>query len=85
MNTGVNLKYMRECLGITQKELAQRSCLNLRTIQNYEQGVNDIGKASFNKLIKIALALECNIEDILPPCPMFKNYFEKRLDNSIRK
>ena len=78
MNTGANLKYMRECLGITQKELAQRSCLNLRTIQNYEQGVNDIGKASFNKLIKIALALECNIEDILPPCPAFKNYFEKK-------
>lgn len=68
MNTGANLKYMRECLGITQKELAQRSSLNLRTIQNYEQGVNDISKASFNKLIKIALALECNIEDILPPC-----------------
>lgn len=85
MNTGANLKYMRECLGITQKELAQRSSLNLRTIQNYEQGVNDISKASFNKLIKIALALECNIEDILPPRPMFKNYFEKRLDNSIRK
>ena len=85
MNTGANLKYMRECLGITQKELAQRSCLNLRTIQNYEQGVNDIGKASFNKLIKIALALECDVEDILPPSPIFKNYFEKRLDNSIRK
>lgn len=81
MNTGANLKYMRECLGITQKELAQRSCLNLRTIQNYEQGVNDISKASFNKLIRIALALECNIEDILPPCSILR----KRLDNSIRK
>ena len=85
MNTGANLKSMRECLGITQKELAKRSRINLRTIQNYEQGVNDIGKASFNKLVKIALALECNIEDILPPLPIFKNYFEKRLDNSIRK
>lgn len=85
MNTGVNLKYMRESLGITQKELAKRSCINLRTIQNYEQGVNDIGKASFNKLVKIALVLKCNIEDIVPPLPLFKNYFEKRLDNSIRK
>lgn len=85
MNTGVNLKYMRESLGITQKELAKRSCINLRTIQNYEQGVNDIGKAGFNKLVKIALVLECNIEDIVPPRPLFKNYFEKRLDNSIRK
>ena len=85
MNTGANLKYMRESFGITQRELSKITCINLRTIQNYEQGVNDIGKASFNKLVKIALALECNIEDILPSRPMFKNYFEKRLDNSIRK
>lgn len=60
---------------MTQKELAEKALINIRTLQNYEQGQNDISKASINKLVKLALALDCNIDDLLPPLPIFEKYF----------
>lgn len=80
MDTGKNLRYMRQCAGMTQKELAEKAVINIRTLQNYEQGQNDISKASINKLVKLALALECNIDALLPPRPIFEKYFSQVLD-----
>ena len=80
MDTGKNLRYMRQCAGMTQKELAEKAVINIRTLQNYEQGQNDISKASINKLVKLALALDCYIDDLLPPSPIFENYFSQVLD-----
>lgn len=80
MDTGKNLRYMRQCAGMTQKELAEKAIINIRTLQNYEQGQNDISKASINKLVRLALALECKIDDLLPPSPIFENYFSQELD-----
>ena len=80
MDTGKNLRYMRQCAGMTQKELAEKAIINIRTLQNYEQGQNDISKASINKLVKLALALDCNIDDLLPPRPIFEKYFSQALD-----
>ena len=36
--------------------------LNIRNIQQYEQGVNDIRKASYDKVEALASALGCPIE-----------------------
>ena len=80
MDTGKNLRYMRQCAGMTQKELAEKATINIRTLQNYEQGKNDISKASINKLVMLALALDCNIYDLLPPLPIFENYLSQVLD-----
>lgn len=80
MDTGKNLRYMRQHAGMTQKELAEKATINIRTLQNYEQGQNDISKASINKLVKLALALECNIHELLPPRPIFEKYFSQDLD-----
>lgn len=80
MDTGKNLRYMRQCAGMTQKELAEKAAINIRTLQNYEQGQNDISKASINKLVKLALALDCNIHDLLPPRQIFEIYFLQVLD-----
>lgn len=59
------LKTIREEKNITQKDLAERSGVNIRMIQYYEQGVKDINKAQGLTLQAIAKSLECNIEDLL--------------------
>lgn len=59
------LKRIRENRGISQSELAQMSGVKLRSIQMYEQKVNDIDKAQAQTLYKISRVLGCNIEDIL--------------------
>ena len=59
------LKENREKAGLTQKELSERSGVNLRTIQNYEQGYKDINKAQVLSLYKLAKALDVTMEDLI--------------------
>lgn len=59
------LKSIRENRGISQSELAEMSGVKLRSIQMYEQKVNDIDKAQAQTLYKISRVLGCSIEDIL--------------------
>ena len=59
------LKRIRENRGISQLELAKLSGVKLRSIQMYEQKVNDIDKAQGHTLYKISRVLGCNIEDLL--------------------
>ena len=59
------LKRIRESRGISQSELSEMSGVQLRSIQMYEQKVNDIDKAQAQTLYKISRGLGCNIEDIL--------------------
>lgn len=65
MKTMTKLKEVRTNKGLTQKELSDKSGVNLRILQYYEQGANDINKAQALTVYKIANALECNVEDIL--------------------
>ena len=60
-----NLQYLRNLKRITQKDLSNRSGVNLSMIQFYEQGVKDINKAQAMTLYKIALVLETSIESLL--------------------
>ncbi len=60
-----NLKRLRLKSGLTQSQLAQITGLNLRTLQYYEQGINKIDQARLTTLLKIAIALECKIKDLL--------------------
>lgn len=59
------LKTIRENRGISQSELANLSGVNLRSIQMYEQKVNNIDKAQAQTLYKLSRVLGCNIEDLL--------------------
>ena len=59
------LKQIREEKSITQKDLAERSGVNIRMIQHYEQGYKDINKAQGLTLQALAKSLECKIEDLL--------------------
>lgn len=59
------LKTIRENRGISQKELAKLSGVKLRSIQMYEQKVNDIDKAQVGTIYKLSRVLGCTIEDLL--------------------
>ena len=59
------LKVIRSNAGLTQQQLADRSGVNVRNIQMYEQRNNDINQASVLALYRIARVLGCSIEDLL--------------------
>lgn len=61
----MNLKKLREVLNLTQKQLSECSGVSLRMIQKYEQGDKDINKASGITLYKLAIALNCKMEDLI--------------------
>ena len=60
-----NLQTIRKKSGLSQSQLGKQSDVSFRVIQNYEQGKNDINKASGETLYKLATALKCSIEDLL--------------------
>lgn len=62
---GANLRTQRSEAGLSQNQLARTTGVNVRSIQMYEQGVNDINKAQAGTLQKLAKALGCRIEDLL--------------------
>lgn len=62
-----SLKFMRESKGMTQAELAKKAGVNLRMVQNYEQGFKDINKATVLTVLRLAEALGCDVYDILNP------------------
>lgn len=62
-----SLKFMRESKGMTQAELSEKAGVNLRMVQNYEQGFKDINKATVLTVLRLAEALDCDVYDILNP------------------
>ena len=64
---GRALKLEREMKGMTQQELAEKSHVNLRSIQNYEQGFKDINGAKVTTVLCIAEALGVDVYEILNP------------------
>lgn len=60
-----HLKSIRQHSGLSQQELSQLSGVKLRSIQMYEQRVNDIDKAQAQTLYKLSRVLGCDIEDLL--------------------
>lgn len=63
--TETKLRKIRESRQLSQGELAKLSGVNIRSIQLYEQRVNDIDKAQAQTLYKLSRTLGCNVEDLL--------------------
>ncbi len=59
------LQRARKNIGMSQYELSQVSGVNIRSIQLYEQRVNDIDKAQAHTLYKLSVVLGLSIEDLL--------------------
>ena len=63
--TECRLKKLRESRGLSQAELAKISGVSLRSIQMYEQRVNDIDKAQAQTIYKLSRVIGCTMEDLL--------------------
>ena len=59
------LRRIRESRQVSQSELSKMSGVPLRSIQLYEQRVNNIDRAQAQTVYKLARALGCNTEDLL--------------------
>lgn len=64
-NNPTKLQQQRKKYGYSQRELAEKTGVNLRTLQQYELGSKDIRKASAGAVLALANALGCSIEDIM--------------------
>ena len=64
-NLPTRLQKRRKDAKLTQKELAGRSGVKLRTIQQYEMRAKNINKAAAETLLQLAQVLYCSIEDLL--------------------
>lgn len=64
-NIATKLQTVRKAVGLSQKELSEKSGVTLRMIQQYEQRAKDINKASAGNLFALARVLGCKAEDLL--------------------
>lgn len=60
-----NLRTLRRKKGLLQKELAEQSGVELRTIQSYEQGKRELGNSDLVNVLRLAVALDCTVSDLL--------------------
>lgn len=60
-----NLKQYREMRKLSQRELAEKSGVSVRTLQEYEQERKPINQAAAITVYKLAQALECNVWELL--------------------
>lgn len=60
-----SLARLRKLRGLTQAELAERSGVTLRMVQLYEQGHNNLAKASAETVLNLAQAIGCKPKDLI--------------------
>lgn len=70
-----NLQKMRKTKNLSQSELASAAGINVRTLQHYDQGAKLIDNAHLDTIIKLCIALNCNIEDILENPKILDKYY----------
>lgn len=61
------LKEIRQAKGLSQSKLAEKTGLNVRTLQHYEQENSPkiFDHARLDTILKCAIALNCKIEEII--------------------
>lgn len=65
-NNKINsLLYQRTCSEMTQKELAEKSGVNIRQIQRYESGESVPQNMTLKNAIAICDVLECDVRSLL--------------------
>ena len=64
-SASTRLQAHRKRLGLSQRELAEASGVNLRTLQQYEVGDKDIGRAAAEKVISLSRILHCRPDHLL--------------------
>ena len=59
------LQDVRKMSGLSQEQLAEIIKMSPQTIRSLEQGWRNINKAELSTLLKLCLALNCRLSDIL--------------------
>lgn len=59
------IKELRKQKGMSRQELSEKTGINSRTLESYEQGRKDINGAKLKTLLKLCATLNCNLGDIL--------------------
>lgn len=59
------LKTMRVMSGLSQMALSEKADMKKRTLQAYEQGYKSFDNTGIDTILKVCLALNCKIEDII--------------------
>lgn len=59
------LKQLRTKKNLSQKDLAEKAGINVRTLQQYEQGTRDLNKAEALTVLKLAFVLNCNPYELI--------------------
>lgn len=59
------LKPLREKAGLSQGKLAAVTGLNVRTLQEYEQGRKNLNGAKLVTLLRLCQALNCRLQDLV--------------------
>ena len=59
------LKEMRQTKGLSQSQLAEKTGLNVRTLQHYEQGSKVFDHARIDTILRVCLTLDCKFEDVI--------------------
>ena len=72
INCDSKLRKMRLASGLKQKDIAQLTGINVKTICQYEMDPAKINKASIESLAKISDAIGCDIMDIVETKYLFK-------------
>lgn len=65
VNPPTRLQTQRKLCGYSQRELAEKVGVNLRTLQQYEIRAKDINKAAGATLLALSKALGCQVKDLL--------------------
>lgn len=60
-----NVQNLRKAIGMTQKELADKTGINIRQIQKYEYGEYDAGKMMLKNAISLSDALGCDVRELI--------------------
>ena len=61
----MKLKEKRQAAELSQSQLAEKTGINVRTIQHYEQGSKNFDHARIDTIMKICIALHCKLEDVI--------------------
>ena len=59
------LKAMREKRGLSQAQLSEQTGISYRTLQYYEQNQLNFDHCKIDKIMKTAIVLQCDVEDII--------------------
>lgn len=60
---GELIRKRRLAIGVSQMRLAEALGITFQQVQKYEKGVNRVAAST---LMRVALALECKVTDLLP-------------------